>query len=711
MSTEAEPAADGNNSAQATDKPVKQASTTDASAPKKGSNYSGDNNSEAVNSNDNEATATEKESIVAKLNSDRGISAELANLLAELVVSPNKIFSPDDFDERATNAVKDLDAEFLRSVVDELLVKDYTNISNKSACLCGLVKQMKLKRQQQQLGDPADANRRGSAASSGAPSTSGASATGAAAGAAAASGATLSKLGPDEAKLKELLAEIKFCHEVTVGQRRLGPPIGAEELKDSSQCEIFVGKLPKDMYEDRIYEMFRPVGPIYDIRVMVDPPTGMGRGFCFVCYTSKQDASKAVEKFHEYEIKPQRRLQVNLATPNLRLFVGNIPKTLDRAKLMDDFSRVLDGVVDVIVYGSADDPRKKNRGFCFLEFDKHSSASAARRKLMKYPRVWSSDVWVDWADPLDEPDPDVMAKVRVLYVKSLTMDVTEDKLQEAFSVYGPLERVKKVKDYGFVHFEEREDALRAMEKLDGTSIGNSGPLSVTLAKPVSERAKQRKEERRMRNTGMPPMPPPAASAYPHHHPQAAYQPGFYSQHQSQHHPGYHGIPPAGAPWAASGGYGPSSNAHHQQQQQQAYAPTGTPGDQSTWSVPGDQQLYYQHLPAMPYQPPYPHQLASPPPPPPPPFQQQQQAQPPQMMQHPVPPTGRLQRGGRAYSQSQLPLQQQQQQQAPMPSMRGHRGGGRPPYGRNGGRGGLGSNSRPPAPLPQQQQQPPPYQNS
>ncbi|PAA66896.1 hypothetical protein BOX15_Mlig006545g3 [Macrostomum lignano] len=445
MSTEAEPAADGNNSAQATDKPVKQASTTDASAPKKGSNYSGDNNSEAVNSNDNEATATEKESIVAKLNSDRGISAELANLLAELVVSPNKIFSLDDFDERATNAVKDLDAEFLRSVVDELLVKDYTNISNKSACLCGLVKQMKLKRQQQQLGDPADADRRGSAASSGAPSTSGASATGAAAGAAAASGATPSKLGPDEAKLKELLAEIKFCHEVTVGQRRLGPPIGAEELKDSSQCEIFVGKLPKDMYEDRIYQMFRPVGPIYDIRVMVDPPTGMGRGFCFVCYTSKQDASKAVEKFHEYEIKPQRRLQVNLATPNLRLFVGNIPKTLDRAKLMDDFSRVLDGVVDVIVYGSADDPRKKNRGFCFLEFDKHSSASAARRKLMKYPRVWSSDVWVDWADPLDEPDPDVMAKVRVLYVKSLTMDVTEDKLQEAFSVYGPLNASRKSK--------------------------------------------------------------------------------------------------------------------------------------------------------------------------------------------------------------------------------------------------------------------------
>uniref|UniRef100_A0A1I8IBC6 RRM domain-containing protein n=1 Tax=Macrostomum lignano TaxID=282301 RepID=A0A1I8IBC6_9PLAT len=662
MSTEAEPAADGNNSAQATDKPVKQASTTDASAPKKGSNYSGDNNSEAVNSNDNEATATEKESIVAKLNSDRGISAELANLLAELVVSPNKIFSLDDFDERATNAVKDLDAEFLRSVVDELLVKDYTNISNKSACLCGLVKQMKLKRQQQQLGDPADA---------------------------------IDVVPPPPVALRRRPALrqpeqllVRRLHQVTVGQRRLGPPIGAEELKDSSQCEIFVGKLPKDMYEDRIYQMFRPVGPIYDIRVMVDPPTGMGRGFCFVCYTSKQDASKAV----------------NLATPNLRLFVGNIPKTLDRAKLMDDFSRVLDGVVDVIVYGSADDPRKKNRGFCFLEFDKHSSASAARRKLMKYPRVWSSDVWVDWADPLDEPDPDVMAKVRVLYVKSLTMDVTEDKLQEAFSVYGPLERVKKVKDYGFVHFEEREDALRAMEKLDGTSIGNSGPLSVTLAKPVSERAKQRKEERRMRNTGMPPMPPPAASAYPHHHPQAAYQPGFYSQHQSQHHPGYHGIPPAGAPWAASGGYGPSSNAHHQQQQQQAYAPTGTPGDQSTWSVPGDQQLYYQHLPAMPYQPPYPHQLASPPPPPPPPFQQQQQAQPPQMMQHPVPPTGRLQRGGRAYSQSQLPLQQQQQQQAPMPSMRGHRGGGRPPYGRNGGRGGLGSNSRPPAPLPQQQQQ-------
>ena len=52
-------------------------------------------------------------------------------------------------------------------------------------------------------------------------------------------------------------------------------------------------------------------------------------------------------------------------------------------------------------------------------------------------------------------------------MRNLKADVTEDQLKELFEPFGKIERVKKIKDYGFVHFEERESALNAMEALNG----------------------------------------------------------------------------------------------------------------------------------------------------------------------------------------------------------------------------------------------------
>lgn len=47
----------------------------------------------------------------------------------------------------------------------------------------------------------------------------------------------------------------------------------------------------------------------------------------------------------------------------------------------------------------------------------------------------------------------------MLYVRNLTQDCTEEKLKESFESFGKVERVKKIKDYAFVHFEDRDQAL------------------------------------------------------------------------------------------------------------------------------------------------------------------------------------------------------------------------------------------------------------
>ena len=48
----------------------------------------------------------------------------------------------------------------------------------------------------------------------------------------------------------------------------------------------------------------------------------------------------------------------------------------------------------------------------------------------------------------------------MLYVKGLLPDITEDQLKEIFQTYGELERVRKVKDYAFVHFADREHCMK-----------------------------------------------------------------------------------------------------------------------------------------------------------------------------------------------------------------------------------------------------------
>lgn len=112
------------------------------------------------------------------------------------------------------------------------------------------------------------------------------------------------------------------------------------------------------------------------------------------------------------------------------------------------------GLRDVIIYSSPDD-RRRNRGFCFLDFDSHKEAATAKRRL-SVPRlkVYGCDIVVDWADPEQEVDEEIMSKVRIIFAKNLSALVSEDDLREVFSPFGMLEKVKKMKDFAFVHFSK-----------------------------------------------------------------------------------------------------------------------------------------------------------------------------------------------------------------------------------------------------------------
>lgn len=335
--------------------------------------------------------------------------------------------------------------------------------------------------------------------------------------------------GPDEAKLKEIIERTGYLHEVSSGQRKYGGPPpdwpvkpienqdGGEEnageadksksypVIPPSGCECFVGKLPKDLFEDELIPVFEKIGRIWDLRLMIDPNTGFSKGYCFVTYCDKESAQEAARTLNNYHIRPGKDMRVNVSVANVKLFIGNIPKIKTKEELKQEFCKIVDGIHEVVIYNpgeSVDNDKLKNRGFCFIEFIDHKAASMAKRKLssQRFNRVFNREIAVDWADPSEEPDEETMSKVKVLFVKNISNEVTEEEVQQLFEQYGKLERVRKMKDYAFVHFEQREDAVKAMNEQQAKTLGKS-QIDISLARPLTDKKKQAQQKRNHNGNG------------------------------------------------------------------------------------------------------------------------------------------------------------------------------------------------------------------
>ncbi|KAK0422246.1 hypothetical protein QR680_007460 [Steinernema hermaphroditum] len=315
--------------------------------------------------------------------------------------------------------------------------------------------------------------------------------------------------GPEIEKAKALLERTGYSLEVTVGQRKYyNPPNyeGPEHGPSGAGHEIYIGQIPKDIYEDTIIPLFETCGTIYDMRLMMDPVSGRNRGYAFMTFIEDNSAQEAVKKFNGHEIIPGKALKVNVSVANTRLFIGNIPKSKSKDEILDELKKHTEGVVDCIIYTSPDaSESRKNRGFCFIDFIDHKAASDAKRRIATGKvRPWNSDLVVDWAEQQEEPDDETMAKVKVVYVRNLKESVTEERIKELFSGFGEIERVKKIRDYSFVHYVERESAIKAIETMNGADLEGVA-IDVSLAKPMSEKKKPKMQGGPMRGRSGPGM--------------------------------------------------------------------------------------------------------------------------------------------------------------------------------------------------------------
>lgn len=204
------------------------------------------------------------------------------------------------------------------------------------------------------------------------------------------------------------------------GQRRLtAPEVVCDQRQRIKGAEVFLGRLPRDCYEDELMPLLEQIGRLLELRLMLDF-SGSTRGYAFALYENPRIARQACEQLDGYEIRPGHRIGVVKSMDNCRLFFGGVPKTKTKPEFMAELTKILDGITDIYLYPSAHD-RSLNRGFIFVEFRDHRAAAMARRKLIPGKvMLWDHEIAVDWADPEpgDPIDEDIMETVNLPQVFS-----------------------------------------------------------------------------------------------------------------------------------------------------------------------------------------------------------------------------------------------------------------------------------------------------
>ncbi|KAE8661167.1 Polyadenylate-binding protein 7 [Hibiscus syriacus] len=264
----------------------------------------------------------------------------------------------------------------------------------------------------------------------------------------------------------------------------------------ASPVSLYVGDLHPDVSDANLIETFSEFKSLASVHVCRDSSTGRSLCYGYVNFISPQDAQHAIEaKNHTLLNGKMIRVMWSLRDPDARkngvgnVFVKNLSDSIDNVGLQEIF-RQFGNVISCKVATFEDG---KSKGYGFVQFESEESANAAIEKLND-TIVGDKQIYVGkFMKKSDRvlPSPDV--KYTNLYIKDLDSDITEEILQEKFSEFGKIASLVVARDengasrgFGFVNFENPDDAKNAMEVMNGSQLG-SKVIYVARAQKKAER--------------------------------------------------------------------------------------------------------------------------------------------------------------------------------------------------------------------------------
>ncbi|NXF54905.1 DND1 protein, partial [Oceanites oceanicus] len=181
------------------------------------------------------------------------------------------------------------------------------------------------------------------------------------------------------------------------GQRRYGgPPPGWVGGPPPAGTEVFIGRLPQDMYENALIPLFQSVGKLYEFRLMMTF-SGLNRGFAYAKYSNRHGAREAIAAFNNFEVREGCAIVVCKSTEKCELSVDGLATSVSRRELEAVLRQVTEGVLSVTLYAS---PCQKRAQLAVLKYSSHQAAAMAKKTLMEgNVRLGGVATKVDWLNP------------------------------------------------------------------------------------------------------------------------------------------------------------------------------------------------------------------------------------------------------------------------------------------------------------------------
>uniref|UniRef100_A0A7N0UCF2 PABP n=1 Tax=Kalanchoe fedtschenkoi TaxID=63787 RepID=A0A7N0UCF2_KALFE len=218
---------------------------------------------------------------------------------------------------------------------------------------------------------------------------------------------------------------------------------------------MYVGDLEPNVTDSQLYDMFSQMGQVVSVRVCRDLATRRSLGYGYVNYSNPQDAARALEhlNFTPLNGKPIRIMYSHRDPSIRRTGAGNI------------FIKNLDKVTT--------DTAGQSKGYGFVQFDNEESAQKAIEQLNGM-LLNDKQVYVAPFMRKQEREANVdKTKFNNVFVKNLAETTTEEDLRSMFA-RSAHERPLVMKDadgksrcFGFVNFENADDAAKSVEALNG----------------------------------------------------------------------------------------------------------------------------------------------------------------------------------------------------------------------------------------------------
>ncbi|XP_041953032.1 embryonic polyadenylate-binding protein-like isoform X1 [Alosa sapidissima] len=296
-------------------------------------------------------------------------------------------------------------------------------------------------------------------------------------------------------------------------------------------ASLYVGDLHPDVTESMLYQKFSPAGPIMSIRVCRDVITRRSLGYAYVNFQQPADAECALDTMN-YEVLKGRPMRImwSQRDPGLRksgvgnIFIKNMDESIDNKALYDTFSAFGNILSCKVVCDE-----RGSKGYGFVHFETQEAANRAietmngmllnDRKVQeagkemetfsadpsianpKLQSLWkncqlSAISFVGHFKSRKEREAECGAKAMVftnVYIKNFGETYDDKQLENIFSEFGKTLSVRVMRDergssrgFGFVNYENHEDAQKAVDAMNGKEL-NGRILYVGRAQKRVER--------------------------------------------------------------------------------------------------------------------------------------------------------------------------------------------------------------------------------